>query len=88
MCSVLDPMVQDTPVQDIPIPVQEQFLSRTNSKPEMGAAAAYDTSPPPLHQNPPSMAESAQPGTFDMARLFAVMQTNARNFMDRMDAHT
>ena len=39
MCSVLDPMAQDTPEQDIVM--EEQFpLSRTNSKPGMGAAAA------------------------------------------------
>ena len=56
MCSYLEPMAQDTLVQDIPIPEQDESLSRTNSKPEMGTAAAYDTSPPPLHQNPPILA--------------------------------
>jgi len=49
MCSVLDPMAQDTPEQDIVM--EEQFpLSQMDPKPEMGAAAAgaavYDTSPP------------------------------------------
>ena len=45
MCSLLDePMVQDTTVQDIPIPeqdivVEEQELPQTNLEPEMGAAA-------------------------------------------------
>ena len=52
MCSCLDPMVQDTPVQDIPIPEQDESLPQTNSEPEMGAAAAeaaaYDTPPLPL----------------------------------------
>ena len=78
------PMVQDTPVQDIPIPVQEQFLSRTNSKPEMGAAAAYDTSPPPLHQNPPIMAESAQPSALDMAQLLAWVERMENKLKEEM----
>ena len=45
---------QDTPEQDIN--VQEQFPPQTDPEPEMGAATAavYDTSPPPLHQNPRS----------------------------------
>ena len=54
-CSVLDPMAQDeTPMQDIPIPMQEQSLPQTNSEPGMGAesAVAYDTSPS-LLRNPP-----------------------------------
>ena len=50
------PMVQDTPVQDIPIPEQDESLPQTNPEPEMGAAAAeaavHDTSHPPLYQNP------------------------------------
>ena len=68
MCSVFEPMAQDTPVQDIPIPEQDESLSRTNPKPGMGAAAAaaYDASPPPLRQNPPILAESAQPSALDM----------------------
>ena len=52
-------------------------------EPEMGAAAAeaavYDTSPSPPHQNPPPiLAESAQPGAFDVAQLFAVIEANLR----------
>ena len=46
-------------------------------EPEMGAAAAeaavYDTSPPPLYQNPPTLAESAQPVTIDMTQLVAIL---------------
>ena len=39
MCSVLDPMAQYTPEQDIVM--EEQFpLSQMDPKPEMGAAAA------------------------------------------------
>ena len=70
----LEPMVQDRiPVQDIP--VQKQSLPQTNSEPEMGAAAAakYDTSPSLLRNPPPIPAETAHPGAFDMARLFAVL---------------
>ena len=67
MCSVVGkPMVQDTPVQDIPIPeqdivMQEQSLPQTNPEPEMGAAAAvaYETSPLPLRQNPPIRLEQS-----------------------------
>ena len=77
MCSVLDPMVQDTPVQDIPIPEQDESLPQMDPEPEMGAAAAeaavHDTSPPPLYQNPPTLAKSAQPVTVDMAQLFATL---------------
>ena len=75
MCSLVDePMVQDKiPVQDIP--VQEQSLPQMNPKPEMGAAAAAvcDTSPPPLHQNPPILAEAAQLSAPDIAQLIAML---------------
>ena len=79
MCSlVVEPMVQDTPVQDIPIPeqdivVEELELPQMDLETEMGAAAAYDTSPPPLHQNPPILAESAQSSIPDMAQLVAML---------------
>ena len=80
MCSVLDPMVQDTPVQDIPTAVEEEqfFPPQMDPEPEMGAAAAeaagYDTSPPLPHQNPPPIpAETARPSTLDMAQLFAML---------------
>ena len=71
MCgSNLESMVQDRiPMQDIPINVQEP--PQTDPEPEMGAATAavYDTSPPPLHQNPPILAESAQLSAPDIAQL-------------------
>ena len=55
MSSVLDPMAQDkTPEQDMVVEEQEQFPPQMDPEPEMGVAAAYDTSLPPLHQNPPS----------------------------------
>ena len=82
MCSLLDPMAQDEEVEQQMLVVegQEQFPPQMDLEPGMGAAAAeaaaYDTSPPPLHQNPPILAESAQPGTFDIAQLFAVMKAN------------
>ena len=69
MCNVLDPMAQK-------IPMQEQISPQMDPEPEMGAAEAakYDTSPSPPHQHPPPiLAESAQPGTFDMGRLLAVL---------------
>ena len=92
-------MGQDTPVQDIPIPeqdivVEEQELPQTNLEPEMGAAAAavYDISPPPLRQNPPILAESAQLSAPDIAQLCAMlaglnakmegMENNMKNEMD------
>ena len=73
--SVLDPMAQDTPVQDIPIPEQDESLPQTNSEPEMGAAAAakYDTSPPLLRNPPPIPAETAHQSAPDMAQLFAML---------------
>ena len=74
MCSlVVEPMVQDTPVQDIP--EQDESLPQTNSEPEMGAAAAaeYDTSPSLLRNPPPIPAETAHPNAPDMAQLFAML---------------
>ena len=72
---VLESMAQDEAPEQEMLVVEEQELPQTDPEPEMGAAAAavYDTSPPPLHQNPPILAESAQPSTPDMARLFAVL---------------
>ena len=97
MCSLVDePMVQDRiPVQDIPIGVQEQFPPQMDQEPEMGVAAAeavvYDTSPPLLRQNPPILAESAQPSVPDMAQLCAMlaamnakMDANAKEIKDGM----
>ena len=90
-------MVQDTPVQDIPIPEQDESLPQTNSEPEMGAAAAeaavYDTSPSPPHQNPPPIpAETAQQSEFDMI-LQAIrnntneMKEEIKNNTNRMEAN-
>ena len=91
MCSnVLDPMAQDISEQDI-VMGELELPPQMDPKPEMGAAAeeaaVYDTSP--SHQNPPILAESAQPGTVDIARLLAVMEANltanARQMMQGME---
>ena len=57
-----------------------------NPEPEMGAAAAaaYDTSPPPLRQNPPILAESVHPSALDMAQLFAMLA----EMNNKMDGNT
>ena len=66
MCSVLEPMVQDTPVQDISIPEQDIVMEelelppQMDPKPEMGTAAAYDTSPPLSTKIPRSFSNKAQ----------------------------
>ena len=40
--------------------MQGQFFPQKDPEPEMGAAAAYDTSPPHLRQNPsPTPSETA-----------------------------
>ena len=57
----------------------------------MGAATAtvYDASPP--HQNPPILAESAQPSAPDMAQLFdmlAGMKGNMQQMNSKMDGNT
>jgi len=75
---MVESMAQDEiPVQDIPIEMQVEFPPQTDPEPEMGAAAAeaavYDTSPPLLRQNPPILAESAQPSAPDMAQLCAML---------------
>ena len=74
MSSVVgEPMVQDTPEQDIVVEELE-LPPQMDPEPEMGAAAAYDTSPPPLHQNPsPIPAETAHQIAPDMAQLFAML---------------
>ena len=60
---LLESMVQDEiPEQEmLVVEEQEQFSPQTDPKPEMGAAAAaaYDTSPPPLRQNPPIRLEQS-----------------------------
>ena len=58
---LLESMAQDESPKQEMLNEQEQFHPQTDPEPEMGvaAAAAYDTSPPPLCQNPPILAESA-----------------------------
>ena len=47
MCSVLEPMAQDIPIPEQDIVMEELELPpQMDSEPEMGAAAAYDTSLP------------------------------------------
>ena len=69
----VESMAQDGNPEQEMLVVQDE-LPQPNPEPEMGAAAAvvYDTSPPPLRQNPPILAESAQPSAPDMAQLCAI----------------
>jgi len=71
---LVESMVQDENPEQEMLVVQDE-LPQPNPEPEMGAAAAavYDTSPPPLRQNPPILAESAQSSAPDMAQLFAML---------------
>ena len=67
MCSCLDPMVQDTPVQDESLPQMDQ-------KREMGAAAAAAdfSTPPPFRQSPspaPSKTVSDNGGSVPLSPL-------------------
>ena len=52
---LLESMVQDEEAEQEMLVVEEQEQSppQMDSEPEMGAGAANDTSPPPLHQNRP-----------------------------------
>ena len=86
MCSCLDPMAQDIPEQDI-VMGELELPPQMDTEPEMGAAAAavYDTSPSLLRNPPPILAESAQPGTFDMGRLLAVLARMNENMNAKMD---
>ena len=70
----VESMVQDEIPEQEMLDVQDE-LPHPNPEPEMGAAAAaaYDTSPPPLRQNPPIPAETAHPRAPDMAQLFAML---------------
>ena len=76
---LLDPVAQDIIEQEIVGVEEEQLIPpQMDPEPKMGAAAAeatvYDTSPSLPHQNPsPIPAETAQPGTFDMAQLVAIL---------------
>ena len=65
-------MAQDIPEQDI-VMGELELPPQMDPEPEMGAAAAmaakYDTSPPPLRQNPPPIpAQTARPSTADLAQ--------------------
>ena len=95
MCSVLGPMVQDIPEQDIA--KEEQFFPpQMDPEPEMGAAAAgaavYDTSPPLPHQNPPPIpAETVRLSAPDMAQLVAIlagMESKMGSMNEKMEANT
>ena len=76
MCSVLGPMAQDIPEQDI-VMGELELPPQMDPKPEMGAAAeaaVYDTSPSPPHKNPPPIpAETVRLSAPDMAQLFAII---------------
>ena len=80
MCSCLDPMVQDTPEQDIV--VEEQEPPQTDPEPEM--AAVYDTSPPLLRNPPPIPAETAQPSAFDI--ILQAMDAHTQAFINDVRA--
>ena len=71
------------------IPMQDESPPQMDPEPEMGAAAAgaavYDTSPPPLYQNPPIPAETVHPGAFDMAQLVAMLKETENRIMQTMD---
>ena len=90
---MLDPMAQEEEIgQEMLVVEGEQLIPpQMDLEPEMGAAAAaaavYDTSPSPPHQNPsPIPAETAQQGTFDMAQLVAILAA-MRGDAQRMEAN-
>ena len=84
MCSCLDPMAQR-------IPMQDESPPQMDPEPEMGAAAVeaavYDTSPPPLYQNPPIPAETVRPGAFDMAQFVAMLKETENNIIANINAN-
>jgi len=81
---VLESMVQDGDPEQEMLVVEEQELPQMDPEPEMGAAAAaaYDTSPPPLRQNPPIPAEAARPSALDI--ILQAIEANTR----KMDTNT
>ena len=98
---LLDPMAQDEEVEQEMLVVEEEqfFPPQMDPEPGMGAAAAeaavYDTSPSPLYQNPPTLAESAQPVTIDMTQLVAILagikneiNEKANRMEEKMDGNT
>ena len=86
-------MVQDGDPEQEMLVVQDE-LPQLNPEPEMGvaAAAAFDTSPPLLHQNPPPIpAETVHPSAPDMAQLFAMlagMKGDLQQMNSKMDGNT
>ena len=87
---LVESMAQDESPEQEMLNEQEQFPPQPNPEPEMGAAAAavYDTSPPPLRQNPPILAESAQPSVLDMIlQAMNEMKTNAQEMNNKMKAN-
>ena len=62
--------------------MQEQSPPQMDPEPEMGAAAAYDASPPLLRNPPPIPAETAQPSTLEM-----ILQAQG-GFRNEMEANT
>ena len=88
---LVESMVQDEiSEQEMMVVMQVELPPQINSEPEMGAAAAaaYDTSPPPLRQNPPILAESAQPSALDMSQLFAMLAEMSNGLNSKMDGNT
>ena len=94
MCSsVLDPMAQDIPEQDIVMGEQE-LPPQMDPKPEMGAVAAeaavYDTSPSLLRNPPPIPAEAAQLSAPDIAQIcamLAAMSGDLQQIKNNMDGN-
>ena len=88
---LLDPMAQDEEVEQEMLVVEEEeqfFPPQMDLEPEMGAAAAeaavYDTSPSLLRNPPLIPAETARPGTPDMAQICAMLAAMSKN----MDTNT
>ena len=88
MCSVLDPMAQDISEQDIVMGEQE-LPPQMDPKPKM--ATVYDTSPPPLHQNPPILLgqsaldiilQAIEANTRKMEGMSKEMEANMKEKMD------
>ena len=81
---LLDPMAQDEEVEQEMLVVEEQEQSppQMDPEPEMGAAAAYDTSPPPLHQNPPILLGQS---TIDM--ILQAMEANTKRMEKKNGGH-
>uniref|UniRef100_A0A8C4PWU0 Uncharacterized protein n=1 Tax=Eptatretus burgeri TaxID=7764 RepID=A0A8C4PWU0_EPTBU len=84
----VESMAQDENPEQEMLVVQEHELPQLNPEPEMGAAAtvAYDTSPPPLRQNPPILVE---PSALD--RILQVITANTQQMNEmktKMDTNT